>query len=67
VWTAPAKTLAPTIVDLLNVDVGFAEIATLASPKISFAPATFDTGPPGTTSFVELIGSMRAHAPPSLA
>ena len=28
------------------------------------APLLLDTGPPGKTSFVELIGSMRAHAPP---
>jgi hypothetical protein len=28
------------------------------------APLLLDTGPPGKTSFVELIGSVRAHAPP---
>lgn len=30
-------------------------------------PLLLDTGPPGKTSFIELIGSMRAHAPPSRA
>jgi len=29
------------------------------------APLLLDTGPPGKTSFVELIGSLHAHAPPS--
>jgi hypothetical protein len=29
------------------------------------APLLLDTGPPGKTSFGQLIGSMRAHAPPS--
>ena len=33
----------------------------------SVAPLLLDTGPPGKTAFAELIGSMRAHAPPSLA
>jgi hypothetical protein len=67
VSTTPAKILAPSIVDLIHVDLAFAKLAVFAPPKISFLPATLDTGPPGTTSFVELIGSMRAHAPPSLA
>jgi hypothetical protein len=64
VSTTPAKTLAPAIVDLVHVDLAFAEVVVFPPPKISFLPATLDTGPPGTTSFVELIGSMRAHAPP---
>jgi hypothetical protein len=67
VSTTPAKILAPAIVDLVHVDLAFAELAVFPPPKISFMPATLDTGPPGTTSFVELIGSMRAHAPPSRA
>jgi hypothetical protein len=67
VSTTPAKILAPSIVDLVHVDLAFATLAIFEPPKISFMPATLDTGPPGTTSFVELIGSMRAHAPPSLA
>ena len=33
----------------------------------SVAPLLLDTGPPGKTSFVELIGSLRAHAPPLFA
>jgi hypothetical protein len=64
VSTTPAKILAPSIVDLVSVDLAFATLAVFESPKISFTPATLDTGPPGRTSFVELIGSVRAHAPP---
>jgi hypothetical protein len=64
VSTTPARILAPAIVDVVPVDFGFDPIAVLLSPKVSFLPATLDTGPPGRTSFVELIGSMRAHAPP---
>jgi hypothetical protein len=30
------------------------------------APLLLDTGPPGKTSFVELVGSILANAPPSL-
>jgi len=62
----PVKNLAPAIVDLVHVDFGFVEVAA-SPPKICFLPGTLDTGPPGKTSFVELIRSMRAHAPPSLA
>jgi hypothetical protein len=64
VSTTPARVLAPAIVDVVPVDFAFDQIAVLTSPKISFLPATLDTGPPGRTSFIELIGSMRAHAPP---
>jgi hypothetical protein len=67
VSTTPAKILAPAIVDLVHVDLVHVDLAVFPPPKISFMPATLDTGPPGTTSFVELIGSMRAHAPPSRA
>ena len=67
VSTTPAKILAPAIVDLVHVDLALASLVVFAPPKISFLHATLDTGPPGTTSFVELIGSMRAHAPPSRA
>ena len=59
--------LSLTIADLVRVDVAINALAVFPPPKISFLPATLDTGPPGTTSFVELIGSMRAHAPPSRA
>jgi hypothetical protein len=65
VSTTPAKILAPAISDLVQVDLAFERLAVFPPPKISFTPATLDTGPPGRTSFVELIGSMRAHAPPS--
>jgi len=67
VSTTPAKILAPAIVDLIHVDLPLVKFAAIAPPKISFTPLTLDTGPPGRTSFVELIGSMRAHAPPSFA
>jgi len=63
----PARTLAPAVVDLPNVDVAFSDILFLSAPKIFFSSATLDTGPPGKTSFAELNRSMRAHAPPSLA
>jgi hypothetical protein len=64
VSTSPAKNLARAIVDLAPVDFPIDALTVFAPPKISFTPATLDTGPPGRTSFVELIGSMRAHAPP---
>ena len=67
VSTTPAKILAPAMVDLLRVENAFAELAVFQPPIISFTPATLDTGPPGTTSFIELVGSMRAHAPPVFA
>jgi hypothetical protein len=67
VSTTPAKILAPAITDLVQVDLALDGVAVFAPPKISFLAATLDTGPPGRTSFVELIGSMRAHAPPSRA
>jgi len=65
VSTTPAKILAPAVVDLIPVDLALVKFAVFAPPKISFTPLSLDTGPPGRTSFVELIGSMRAHAPPS--
>ena len=64
VSTTPAKILAPAIVDLIQVDLAFDTLAVFPPPKISFTPATLDTGPPGRTSFIELIESMRAFAPP---
>jgi hypothetical protein len=64
---SPARNPTRAIVDLANVDLSFAKLIVLAPPKISFSSLALDTGPPGTTSFVELIGSLRAHAPPSLA
>jgi hypothetical protein len=64
---SPAKHFAKAIVDLPHVDLVFAKLIVLAPPKISFHSPTLDTGPPGATSFVELIGSMQAHAPPMFA
>jgi hypothetical protein len=64
---APFKNLANAIGDLNHVDLAFAELTTFAPPKISFHSATLDTGPPGVTSFAELIGSMLTHAPPQIA
>jgi hypothetical protein len=52
-------------------DAHFADVDLAAAPAVvlteshNAAPLLLDTGPPGKTSFVELIGSVRAHAPPS--
>jgi hypothetical protein len=62
----PAKTPTPAVAVLLHVDVVADALSILLPPKISFAPATLDTGPPGTTSFAELVGSVQSHAPPFL-
>ena len=61
------KNPARAIVDLVDIEPAFAKLIVSAQPKISFISFAADTGPPGTTSFVELIGSMRTHAPPTLA
>jgi hypothetical protein len=61
------KNPAHAIVDLVHVDLSFAKLIVVAPPKISFTSFALDTGPPGTTSFAELIGSIRAHAPPTFA
>jgi hypothetical protein len=42
-------------------------LAIVLAESHNAAPLLLDTGPPGKTSFVELIASMRAHAPPHLA
>jgi hypothetical protein len=42
-------------------------LAIVLTESHNAAPLLLDTGPPGKTSFVELIGSMRAHAPPITA
>jgi hypothetical protein len=62
---APLENLAPAAVDLPAACFG--EFVTPLPPKISIAPATLDTGPPGNTSFAELNRSLRAHAPPFVA
>jgi hypothetical protein len=64
---AAAKALTPSVLDLPDVDLGSTAFAVFATPKISFAPATADTGPPGKTSFLELNRSLRPHAPPFFA
>jgi len=64
VTNAPVKNLAWSVVDLAPADFPSSDVIVFPPPKISFAPATLDTGPPGKTSFVELISSLRAHAPP---
>ncbi len=46
-----------------NVDFNAAIVLPRAESHDA-APLLLDTGPPGRTSFVELIGSMHAHAPP---
>lgn len=46
-----------------DVDLGI-EQAVVREDSHNPAPLLLDTGPPGKTSFVELIGSVRAHAPP---
>jgi|SRR5438105_3628811 len=40
------------------------EYLIVVSASHSALPLLLDTGPPGKTSFVELITSVRAHAPP---
>jgi hypothetical protein len=51
--------------DFSNVDFYFEELALIANSGNASAPLVFDTGPPGTTPFAQLVGSMLAHAPPS--
>jgi len=63
----PVKNLATAVGDSGYVHLAFAELISFAPPKISFRSATLDTGPPGVTSFAELVGSMLVHAPPQIA
>jgi hypothetical protein len=67
--TSSGKNFVCQMADLVNVDLAFAKLLVFAPPKISFRGATLDTGPPGATSFAELVlqRSILAHAPPSLA
>ena len=51
--------------DFSNVNFYFEELALIANSGNASAPLVFDTGPPGTTPFAQLVGSMLAHAPPS--
>ena len=58
-----AKSWARDHANFSNVDFTIEEVV-LTPASHSAAPLLLDTGPPGKTSFAELIGSMRAHAPP---
>ena len=64
--TSSGKSVRP-MVNLVDVDLAFAKLIIFAPPKISFRGTTTDTGPPGATSFAELIlqRSILAHAPPA--
>jgi hypothetical protein len=63
---ATAKSWARDDANFANVDLAIEKSVVLTAAH-NVAPLLLDTGPPGKTSFVELIGSMRAHAPPSRA
>jgi hypothetical protein len=62
---APQKHFTAKIFFVGRID--FAALVMPARPRIAFPVLQLDTGPPGKTSFVELTGSMRAHAPPVVA
>jgi hypothetical protein len=66
--TSSGKIFMRPMVNLADVDLAFAKLLVFAPPKISFRGATLDTGPPGATSFAELVlqRSILAHAPPVL-
>jgi hypothetical protein len=66
------RAVAPTIAkswmrsaDFADVNLYFEEFALIANSGNASPPLVFDTGPPGTTPFAQLVGSMLAHAPPS--
>jgi hypothetical protein len=64
VFPAVAKDWGRDDANFSDADFGVAlQIVLTKSHKA--APLLLDTGPPGKTSFVELIGSMHTHAPPS--
>jgi hypothetical protein len=65
--TVPAKIPTRAVVDLIHVDLAVTGTFVLGPAKTSFTGFAIGTGPPGTTSFLELVGSMRAHAPPLFA
>ena len=64
VTTAPIKRIARAIVELAHVDFAFGAFVLVDPAQIAIVPETLDTGPPGTTSFSELIGSWPRRAPP---
>jgi hypothetical protein len=59
----PAKSWARDDAKFSNVDL---RVEQLVLPATAFRSLTLsrDTGPPGKTSFVELVGNVRPHAPP---
>jgi hypothetical protein len=65
---SPAKSFARVFAGLCHGQLEFSRLVATAPPKVSFACATLDTGPPGSISFAELIlqRSILAHAPPVL-
>jgi hypothetical protein len=62
---ALAKSWARDDAKFSNVDRKFAQPTIFAAAQ-HVLPLVLDTGPPCKSSFVELIRSMRAHAPPQL-
>jgi hypothetical protein len=64
VFPVVAKDWARDDANFSDVDFGSA-LQIIRTESHDAAPLLLDTGPPGKTSFVELIGSMLAHAPPS--
>ena len=61
-----AKSWARDNTNFSNLDFMIEEVVVTPASHCA-APLLLDTGPPGKTSFAELIGSMRAHAPPLTA
>lgn len=64
VFPAVAKDWARDNANFSTIDFGVV-LPIVLTESHEGAPLLLDTGPPGKTSFVELIGSIRAHAPPS--
>ncbi|HJX25260.1 MAG TPA: hypothetical protein VJ252_03835 [Chthoniobacterales bacterium] len=64
VFPAVAKDWARDDASFSEVDLGVG-LRIVLTESHNAAPLLRDTGPPGKTSFVELIGSVHAHAPPS--
>jgi hypothetical protein len=64
IFPAGAKDWARDDANFSEVDLGVA-LRIVLTESHHAAPLLLDTGPPGKTSFVELIGSVHAHAPPS--
>jgi hypothetical protein len=61
--SAPLKNLAPAIVDLVSNQSERSD-GEFFIARICVTLEKLDTGPPGKTSFEQLIRGMRAHAPP---